>query len=151
DTLWLTPVFAAPDYHGYAASDPHRIEPAMGGDAAWAALTEAAGRRSMRLVMDFVANHLSNAHPAFVDARRAQDSPHRPWFRFHHWPDNYEGFFALKSMPILDGENAAARAYLIEAAVHWLGRGCAGYRLDHAHGLSHGFWSRFRAATRRAA
>lgn len=151
DALWLTPVFAAPDYHGYAASDFGRIEPALGGEAAWDALVAEAGRLGLRLVMDFVANHVSDRHAAFADARRSADGPHRGWFRFSDWPDAYEGFFALKTMPTLDGENAAARAFLIDAAVHWLGRGCSGYRLDHAHGLSHGFWSRFRAATRRAA
>jgi glycosidase len=151
DTLWLTPIFAAPDYHGYATGDFHRVEPALGGEEAWEELTREARRRELRLVLDFAANHVSDTHPAFVAARRSPDSPERSWFRFRSWPDDYEGFFGLPSMPILDAEQPALREHLIDAAVRWLRRGCAGFRLDHAHGLSHGFWSRFRAATRRAA
>ena len=40
------------------------------------------------------------------------------------------------------------RAYLVEAAQYWLGLGVDGFRLDHAHGATHAFWSAFRAGTR---
>ncbi|MBK8048766.1 MAG: hypothetical protein IPK16_17575 [Anaerolineales bacterium] len=40
------------------------------------------------------------------------------------------------------------REYLIEAAQHAQRLGCDGFRLDHAHGATHGFWSAFRTALR---
>jgi glycosidase len=150
DTLWLTPVFASPDYHGYAASDFFRIEPALGGEAAWRELVAGCRRRGLRLVLDFVANHVSDRHAAFGAARAAADSPARRWFRFRRWPEEYDCFFDQPHQPELDTEQPAVRAHLFQAAVYWLRQGCDGYRLDHAHGLSHGFWSEFRAATRAA-
>jgi glycosidase len=151
DTLWLTPIFASPDYHGYAASSLFQVEPALGGESAWRELVQACRRRGLRLVLDFVANHVSDQHPAFVAAIALEESPTRSWFRFRHWPQDYDCFFNQRHQPEVDAENPDVREYLIEAAVHALEARCDGFRLDYAHGLSHGFWSRFRAATRAAA
>ncbi len=68
DTLWLTPIFASPNYHGYAVSDFFRVEPALGGEAAWQELVAACRERGLRLVLDFVANHVSDQHAAFMAA-----------------------------------------------------------------------------------
>jgi glycosidase len=51
-------------------------------------------------------------------------------------------------MPVINTDSPAARTYLIEHAQRWLQRGCDGFRLDHADGPTHAFWSAFRAATR---
>lgn len=151
DTLWLTPIFASPTYHGYAVSDFLRVEPALGGEAAWEALVTGCRRRHLRLVLDFVANHVSDHHAAFRQAIASAEFPTRQWFRFRRWPTDYECFFDQRHQPELDAEVPGVRAHLIEAAVHWLRRGCDGFRLDYAHGMSHGFWSQFRAATRAVA
>jgi glycosidase len=151
DTLWLTPIFASPQYHGYAVSDFLAIAPELGGQEAWEALVSSCQARGLRIVLDFVANHISDQHAAFQRALLAPDAPTRPWLRFRSWPHDYGCFFDQPHQPELDGERPEVREHLIAAAVHWLGQGCAGFRLDYAHGLSHGFWSQFRQATRRAA
>jgi glycosidase len=150
DTLWLTPIFASPNYHGYAVSDFFRVEPALGGEAAWQELVIACRRRGLRLVLDFVANHVSDQHAAFVAAIASADSPTHSWFRFHNGPQEYDCFFDQPQQPELDAEQTAVREHLLQAATHWLREGCDGFRLDYAHGLSHGFWSQFRSATRTA-
>ncbi len=151
DTLWLTPIFMSPEYHGYAVSDFFRVEPALGGEAAWHELVAACRRRGLRLVLNFVANHVSDQHAAFVAALASADSSTRSWFRFRDWPRDYECFFNQPHQPELDAEQPSVGEHLLKAAVHWLREGCTGFRLDYAHGLSHGFWSQFRAAIRSAA
>jgi glycosidase len=151
DTLWLTPIFASPQYHGYAVSDFLVIAPELGGQEAWEALVSSCQARGLRIVLDFVANHISDQHAAFQQALLAPDAPTRPWLRFRTWPHDYGCFFDQPHQPELDGEQPEVRKHLIAAAVHWLAQGCAGFRLDYAHGLSHGFWSQFRNATRIAA
>jgi len=151
DTLWLTPIFASPQYHGYAVSDFLAIAPELGGQEAWEALVRSCQERGLRILLDFVANHISDQHAAFQQALQAPDAPTRPWLRFRTWPHDYGCFFDQPYQPEIDGEQPEVREHLIDAAVHWLGHGCAGFRLDYAHGLSHGFWSQFRSATRRAA
>ena len=148
--LWLTPVFASPTYHGYATTDYMAIEPRLGSAADWEELIAAAHRRGLRVVLDFVANHLSDQHPYFQDARRKPRSRYRDWFRFRAWPNDYASFFDIASQPELEVDYPAATEHLLEAARHWLVRGCDGFRLDYAHGVSHGFWSRFRAVIREA-
>jgi len=151
DTLWLTPIFASPHYHGYAVSDFWVIAPELGGQEAWEALVSRCQARGLRILLDFVANHVSDQHAAFQQALLAPDAPTRSWLRFRSWPHDYGCFFDQPHQPELDGERPEVREHLIAAAVHWLGQGCAGFRLDYAHGLSHGFWSQFRQATRIAA
>jgi glycosidase len=48
----------------------------------------------------------------------------------------------------VDTDVPAVRDERIEAARHWLRLGCDGFRLDHAHGATHAFWSAFRTGTR---
>jgi len=55
------------------------------------------------------------------------------------------------SIGVVDGEIPAVRDLMIAAAKSWLGRGADGFRLDYAHGLSHGFWSIFRDELKKAA
>ena len=151
DTLWLTPIFASPQYHGYAVSDFLAIAPELGGQQAWEALVNNCQARGLRIVLDFVANHISDQNAVFQQALQAPDAPTRPWLRFRTWPHDYGCFFDQPHQPELDAEQPEVREHLIAAAVHWLEQGCAGFRLDYAHGLSHGFWSQFRNATRKAA
>jgi len=146
--LWLTPIFPAPSHHGYDPTDHYSIEPRLGSEADFRALIEAAHRHGLRIMLDFVANHVSRRHPAFVAAQRDPASPQRDWFFFRRYPDEYESFYDVPDQPIVNSDHPAVREYLIDAARHWLSRGVDGFRLDHAHGATHAFWSAFRAATR---
>lgn len=148
--LWLSPLFPSPSHHGYDATDYQSVEPRLGSDADLRGLIVAAHARGIRVILDFVANHMSSQHAAFQRALADTDSPERGWFRFTHWPDQYLTFFGVQDHPQIDADNPAAQAYLIDSARHWLERGADGFRLDYANGPSYGFWSAFRAATRAA-
>lgn len=149
--LWLTPIFPSPSHHGYDATDYTSVEPRLGTLADLRALIEAAHRRNMRVVLDFVANHVYRKHPAFQAAQADAAAPEAAWFTFTRWPDAYQTFFDVRDMPQLNTDHPAAAAYLIESARFWLAQGVDGFRLDYANGPSHAFWSQFRAATRAAA
>ncbi len=146
--LWLTPIFASPSHHGYDPTDCFAIEPRLGTETDFRALVAAAHQRGMRVVLDFVANHLSRQHPAFVAAQQDPRSPYREWFFFREYPDKYESFYDVPDQPIVNTDHPGVREYLIGAAQHWLNLGCDGFRLDHAQGATHAFWSAFRAASR---
>ena len=146
--LWLTPIFPTPSHHGYDASDYSAVEPRLGDEDEFRRLAEAAHARGMHIVLDYVANHISHEHAAFRAAQRDRSGDTFSWFRFFDWPHSYDTFLGVRSMPRLATDDAGARAYLIDNACHWLERGADGFRLDHAHGATHAFWSAFRAATR---
>lgn len=148
--LWLSPVFPSPSHHGYDATDYLHVEPRLGSDADLEELFAVAHGRGIRVLLDLVANHVSNKHPAFERAVTSPSAPERDWFTFRNWPDGYRSFFGVDSLPQLNLDHPAARDYVLDAATHWLKKGVDGFRLDYANGPTHDFWSAFRGATRAA-
>ncbi|MEB3244055.1 MAG: alpha-amylase family glycosyl hydrolase, partial [Cyanobacteriota bacterium] len=146
--LWLTPIFPSPSHHGYDPIDPGAIEPRLGTLADWDALVAAARARGMRLLLDYVVNHVSSAHPMFVAAQADAADPAVAWFRFRQHPHDYDCFFDVPSQPELQTDHPPVRAYFLEHARFWLRRGCDGFRLDYAANVSHAFWSLFREGLR---
>ena len=63
--IWLSPIFPSPSHHGYDATDYRSIEPRLGTEADLRELIEAAHARGLRILLDYVVNHVSSAHPAF--------------------------------------------------------------------------------------
>lgn len=147
--LWLTPIFPSPSHHGYDPIDPGAVEPRLGTLADWDALVRGARARGMRLLLDYVVNHVSNAHPRFLAAQADRADPSAAWFRFREHPDVYDCFFDVPSQPELQTDHPEVRAYFLAHACFWLERGCDGFRLDYAANVSHAFWSLFREGTRR--
>ncbi len=140
--LWLSPIYPSPSHHGYDATDFRKIEPRLGTEADLRELVNAAHARGMRVLLDFVPNHVSNEHPFFKDATTNPESPYREHFTFRKWPDDYASFFDVKTLPQINNENSTARHYVIDSAVYWLSMfGVDGFRLDYAYGPSPDFWA----------
>lgn len=143
--IWLSPIFPSPTHHGYDATDYTSIEPRLGTMEDLDGLVSACHSRGIRVILDFVANHVSNEHPDFLTALADPNAPEREFFTIHS-DDSYETFFGVQSMPEVAVDHDAAAEWLIDAAKFWLDHGVDGYRLDYAVGPSLGFWTRFRHA-----
>ena len=142
--IWLSPIFPSPTHHGYDATDLYRVEPRLGGDEALREVVAAAHSRGMRVVLDFVCNHISDQHPIFQDALHSESSPYRDWFTFDDSDLGYRGFFGVKSMPQVNLATPAARDWMIDTARYWLREfNIDGYRLDYALGPGPNFWVDF--------
>ena len=148
--LWLSPTWRSPSSHGYDVADYDRIEPRLGGDEALQAVVDGAHQRGIRILLDLVANHLSNEHPIFRDAFANPSSPYRDWFTFgEKYPHGYRCFFNVKSMPELNLEVPAARDWMINVAAKQLQTfGVDGFRLDVAAGAGPNFWTHCRPRLR---
>lgn len=150
NTLWLTPIFPSPSHHGYDATELFDIEPRLGTKEDLRDLLTAAHGLGMRVLLDFVPNHWSSQHSSFQAAQADSRSPYRDWYDFHHWPDEYETFFGVKSLPRINLRHPAARKHVLDAARYWLEFGVDGFRLDYAIGPTPDFWADFRRTTRQA-
>lgn len=151
NTLWLSPIFPSPSHHGYDWTDLREINPRYGTKADFKALMEELTRRNIRVILDYVPNHNSNEHPYFQAAQTDANSPYRDYYNFTKWPDEYESFFGVKSLPQLNHANPAVRQYLIDCTTYWMTEfGVSGFRLDYALGPSHDFWTDYYTAVKRA-
>ncbi len=146
--LWLSPIFPSLTHHGYDAMDYFSIEPRFGTLEDFKELLAEAHARGIRIILDFVANHCSEQHPAFQSAKTDPNSPYRDWFTWLNWPDDYATYFGVRELPELNLKPGPARDYLLKSARFWLAMGVDGFRLDYAYGPSHDFWADFRRACR---
>jgi len=156
DALWISPFFPSPmkDF-GYDIADYRAIDPRFGTMDDFIALIGEAKARGLKVVLDLVANHSSDQHPWFVDARSSKQSPHHDWYiwspRQKGRPNNWKALFELKSawhlneqtdefylgtftkhQPEFDWRNPELRAEFYDIMLFWYGLGVDGFRLDVA-------------------
>lgn len=101
-TLWMMPVIENDmpnrSEHGYAFTNHYKVEPRLGGDAAYKKLGDELHKRGMKLIQDAVYNHVGLYH-FFV-----QDKPTKDWL--HEWPTYTNTTY--KEQPLFDSYSAAA-------------------------------------------
>ena len=141
--LWLSPIQRTASYHGYHITDFQRVEKRFGGMASFRALLRAA-KPDLRIVLDWVPNHLHSTHPFFQEALQSKRSRYREWFYFDRHGDHLS-FLDVPELPKLNLDHPEARRYMIDCAKNWLDLGVDGFRLDHVLGPSMDFWHAFKA------
>ncbi|MFC7054291.1 alpha-amylase family glycosyl hydrolase [Hansschlegelia quercus] len=155
DALWLSPVFPSPmaDF-GYDVSDYCGIDPIFGTIEDFDRLLGEAHARRLKVILDFVPNHSSDAHPWFGESRRGRDDPKRDWYIWrdpapdggppNNWISNFGGsaweydetsgqyyhHAFLKEQPDLNWRNPELRAAMADALRFWLSKGVDGFRVD---------------------
>ncbi|HYM00467.1 MAG TPA: alpha-amylase family glycosyl hydrolase, partial [Blastocatellia bacterium] len=142
NTLWLSPFNSTVAYHGYHIVDFLSVDPHFGSSETLESLIESAHERGMRIIMDFVPNHVHLSHPFFQDALEYRVSPYRRWFYFDQ-SNSYLAFLDIAELPKLNLGYPAAARHVTDAAIHWLDRGFDGLRLDHVIGPTKEFWMQF--------
>lgn len=148
-TLWLNPVLEndMPDRteHGYAFTDHYKIDPRLGGEAAYHSLIDAVHAKGMKMIQDAVYNHVGLYHIT------VQDMPMKDWL--NQWPEytntSYkdqvlfdphaspreqkkfsDGWFT-KMMPDMNQRNPYVANFLIQHALWTVEEfGIDGWRID---------------------
>lgn len=152
--IWLMPIHPTTTYHGYDVVNYFDVNPEYGTRDDLTALIEEVHRRDMYIIMDYIANHTSNAHPFFIDSIGNPDSEHS---HFYNWTNEdqteWRSFANTRYLPEINFESAEARAYMVEVAQFWmdpnsdgdLSDGFDGLRCDVAIGPPLDFWAEVRA------
>ena len=165
DGIWITPWYHSPMADGgYDVSDYVDIDPLFGTLDDARALLDDAHDLGLKVIVDFVANHTSDAHPWFRAALAAPPgSPERHRYHFrdgtgpggsrppNDWisafggpawtrttgPDGqwYLHLFA-PAQPDLNWDDAGVRADFEEILRFWFDLGLDGMRVDAASGLA---------------
>jgi hypothetical protein len=79
--IWLMPFQVSPHRDdGYDVSDYYGVDPRYGTLGDFVEFTHGAKQRGIRVLIDLVANHTSDQHPWFKDARSDPGSKYRDWY-----------------------------------------------------------------------
>jgi alpha-glucosidase len=81
DAIWLSPIYPSPmrDF-GYDVSDYTNVHPLFGTLDDFDHLLDAAHRRGLKLILDYVPNHTSDQHPWFIESRSSRHNAKRDWY-----------------------------------------------------------------------
>src|SRR6476660_6853497 len=108
-TIWLMPVQPSPGRDdGYDISDYYGVDPRYGTLGDFVEFTHGCRQRGIRVIIDLVVNHTSDAHKWFREARSSKDSPYHDWYV---WADK-------------------KLAHAIKIMGFWIQLGVSGFRMD---------------------
>lgn len=132
--LWLNPVNTGADgmwiasdgvhqvtgFHGYWPIKPREVDPRVGGEAALREVVTAAHEKGIRVLMDFVINHVHEDHTYYQE--------HPEWFNDGcvcgstgcDWTEQRLTCLFADYMPDVDWKNKAASEQFIQDALWWM-------------------------------
>ncbi len=155
DGIWISPFFTSPmkDF-GYDVSDYCGVDSMFGTLADFDELVTKAHRLGLKVIIDQVYSHTSDAHSWFNESRRSKDNEKSDWYVWADAkpdgspPNNWQAVFHgsawtwdarrrqyyfhnfLPEQPDLNFHNPKVQAALLDVARFWLDRGVDGFRLD---------------------
>jgi alpha-glucosidase len=158
--IWLSPIMPSPDADwGYDVADYYAVHPELGSMDDLDELLHKADDLRLKVLLDLVPNHTSDAHPWFVEARSDRRSARRDWYVWadpdpnggppNNWLnvtgrsawtfDEVTGQYYLHNFlagqPDLNWWNEAVHAEFDRILRFWFDRGVAGFRIDVAQAL----------------
>ena len=157
-TIYLNPIFAAASNHRYDTADYRAIDPLLGTEEDFRTLCAQAKKRGIRIMLEGVFNHTGsdsryfNACGSFPEPGAAQtpESPYYDWYSFRHYPDEYDAWWGVRTLPAVNENAPSYRRFIIsdEDSVvrHWLRAGASAWRLDVADELPDDFIAEIRQA-----
>ena len=155
DAIWLSPFFPSPmkDF-GYDVSDYCDVDPIFGTLDDFDALIERGHALGLKIIIDQVYSHTSDAHPWFQQSRADHSNAKADWYVWGDAkadgspPSNWQSVFGgpawtwdarrgqyymhnfLSSQPQLNVHNPDVQDALLATARFWLDRGVDGFRMD---------------------
>jgi len=155
DCLWLPPFYPSPLRDGgYDVSGYTDVANDIGNIEDFKAFVDAAHAHGMRVIVDFVMNHTSDAHPWFQASRKDPDGPYGDFYVWSDTDDRYREARVIfvdtehsnwtwdpvrgqyfwhrfySHQPDLNYDNPRVHDAIFEALSYWLEIGIDGYRLD---------------------
>lgn len=148
--IYLSPIFYAESYHKYNTADFEKIDPMFGSLADLSELVRKAKERDMIVILDGVFNHVGSDSRYFnkfgkfseVGAYQSLKSKYVDWFNFYDWPDSYEKWWGVPSLPCMNEQNKDYRKYICGKngiIERYMKLGVGGFRLDVVDELTDDF------------
>jgi cyclomaltodextrinase len=156
NVIYLNPIFESVSNHKYDTGDYKKIDPMFGDNAIYELLCRQAKELGISIILDGVFSHTGSDSIYFnkegnypeLGAYQSQDSPYYSWYRFHHYPDQYDCWWGVDSMPNVNELEPSYQDFIIyspdSVLKYWMKMGTKGWRLDVVDELPgqfvKGFW-----------
>ncbi|WP_409250099.1 alpha-amylase family protein [Enterobacter hormaechei] len=157
--IWITPFYLTPFLdEGYDVSDHLQVDPRFGKLNDIIAFIEQARELGMKVIIELLIQHTSDAHPWFQQARRNPQSPYRDYYLWSDtdeddtppmfpgveksvwtWDDaagQYYRHMFYHHEPDLNLASPAVLKEVENIIIFWLKLGVSGFRLDAASHLT---------------
>ncbi len=149
DMIWLCPVYSSPnDDNGYDVSDYYNIIEEYGTMADMEQLIKEAKERNIGIMMDIVANHTSDEHKWFLEAKKDVHNKYHNYYVWAKEPNELKSIFSgsaweynedlnlyylhlfSKKQPDLNWANENVRKDVKDILNFWIDKGVSGFRFD---------------------
>lgn len=153
--IYFNPIFASPSNHKYDTADYKTIDPMFGDNKLFAELCAKAGEYGIAVILDGVFSHTGSDSLYFnqegsydtLGAYQSQASPYYSWYKFTDYPDSFESWWGVSTLPNVNEEDPSYQAFIIDGPdsvlKHWFKAGVKGWRLDVADELPESFLRNF--------
>ena len=157
--IYLNPIFEAHSNHRYNTANYEKIDMLLGCEDDLKNLCENAQKCGIKIILDGVFSHTGDDSIYFnrtgrygeCGAYRDYNSPYRQWFKFYDYPNGYDAWWGIKTLPETNEDNDSYTDYITgESGIlrKYLRLGIGGWRLDVADELPDKFLNKLRAAVK---
>jgi len=151
NAIWICPIYQSPQRdNGYDISDYRALQPEYGTMEDFERLVQKAHDMDIKIIMDFVANHTSNEHKWFQEAKKSRDNPYHDYYYWAEQPitpqwesvfggpaweyneatnEYYLHSFAVEQ-PDVNWTNPKVRKEFCDILDFWVDKGVDGFRCD---------------------
>ncbi|MDR0918374.1 MAG: glycoside hydrolase family 13 protein [Oscillospiraceae bacterium] len=144
--VYLNPIFESHENHRYNTANYEHIDPLLGTDEDFVNLCKKAEEMGIGIILDGVFSHTGADSIYFNKFKRyntagayhSKQSQYYPWYTFHNWPEAYDAWWGIDTLPNVKEENPSYLEYICGddgILQRWLDMGAMGYRLDVADEL----------------
>lgn len=158
--LYLSPIFDAFSNHKYDTGNYKEIDCMFGTKEDFQTLCLEGKKRGIQILLDGVFNHTGSDSIYFnrkgtydsVGAYQSQESDYYSWFNFFEYPNKYDCWWGIDTLPALREENPSYMEFIAGEegiGTSWLKAGASGWRLDVADELPDVFLEKLRESVKR--
>ncbi|MGN1481414.1 glycoside hydrolase family 13 protein [Porcipelethomonas sp.] len=144
--IYLNPIFESHENHRYNTANYRKVDPLLGTNEDFRTLCDEAKKYGISIILDGVFSHTGADSIYFnkfnrynsVGAYNSKDSEFFPWYTFYEYPDKYEAWWGIDTLPNVQENNKEYTEYICGnggVLDYWISLGAAGYRLDVADEL----------------
>ncbi len=159
--IYLNPIFEAHENHRYNTANYEKIDPMLGTEEDFRELCQKAGEMGIDIILDGVFSHTGADSVYFnkfgrygsdTGAYRDKNSPYFPWYSFTGYPDRYESWWGITTLPNVNENNEQYTNYICgDGGIlqKWIEAGARGWRLDVADELPDEFLDNLNKAVKK--